>query len=334
MISFSPQGPRRKTQSKPRSTTLTSQRQFCYPTPMPDRPSRLSRHLPMRIQIAAPAKINLRLRILGRRSDGYHLLESCAVLVSLFDHLSINVSASDRPRLKISCDDPTLATQDNLALRAADLMIRRLGIPLDVDIHLEKNIPSGAGFGGGSSDAAAVLVALDAALGARTAQSDLIEWGCELGADVPFFVFGKSARVGGIGEVIEPYSPGPIGPLVLAFPGSGLSTPEVYQAYDRSLTKYQADSTIRPLARDRTPLEELLVNDLESVAIQILPGLQTLKQRLRELGAIHTLMTGSGSAVFGVWEDSEGASAAAKQMTNEGFWARTAEVLERAPRPK
>jgi 4-diphosphocytidyl-2-C-methyl-D-erythritol kinase len=204
---------------------------------------------------------------------------------------------------------------------------------LDVEIHLEKNIPIGAGLGGGSSDAAAVLRALDLALGAGTPQSELIAWGCELGADVPFFVFGKPAWVSGIGDVIEPHSPGPIGSLVVASPGCGLSTPDVYRAYDGSLTKYRTDSTIRPLTRGRIPLEELLVNDLEPVAIQILPELQTLKQRLRELGAIHTLMTGSGSAMFGVWEDTKGALAAAKQMTNEGFWARTAEVLESAPRP-
>jgi 4-diphosphocytidyl-2-C-methyl-D-erythritol kinase len=286
------------------------------------------------IQAKAAAKINLRLRIVGQRQDGYHLLESCVVPISIFDSLTIRAAPSDRPRLKISCTNTTLATDQNLALQAAGLAIERLGAALDVEIHLEKNIPIGAGLGGGSSDAAAVLLALDSAVGAKTPQAELIAWASVLGADVPFFVVGRPAWMSGIGEVIEPYSPGPIGPLVVAFPGAGLSTPEVYRAYDRSLTKYRTDSTIRPLSRGRIPLEEFLVNDLESVAIQILPELQTLKQRLRELGAIHTLMTGSGSAVFGVWEDSEGASNAARQMNDEGFWARTAEVLESAPRPK
>jgi 4-diphosphocytidyl-2-C-methyl-D-erythritol kinase len=268
---------------------------------------------------------------LGQRQDGYHLLESCVVPISLFDGLTLRVSPSQRPRLKISCSNPALATNDNLALKAAQLAIDRLRRSLDVEIYLEKNIPIGAGLGGGSSDAAAVLLALDRAVEAHTPPAELIAWACELGADVPFFIYGKPARVSGIGEVIEPFNPGPIGPLVITFPGSGLSTPEVYRAYDRSLTKSRPDSTIRPLTRGRVPLEELLINDLESVAIQILPELQTLKQRLRELGAIHTLMTGSGSAVFGVWEDSKGALDAAQQMNNEGFWARTAEVLESAP---
>jgi 4-diphosphocytidyl-2-C-methyl-D-erythritol kinase len=213
-------------------------------------------------------------------------------------------------------------------------MMQRLGTALDVEIHLEKNIPIGAGLGGGSSDAATVLLALDSVLEAGIPQSELIALACELGADVPFFICGKPARVSGIGEVIEPYDPGPIGPLVIAYPGTGLSTPDVYRDYDDSLTKYRTVSTIRPLTRVRVPLEELLVNDLESVAIQRLPELQTLKQRLRELGAVQTLMTGSGSAIFGVWEDQKGALAAAKQMTNEGFWARTADVLESTPRPK
>jgi len=288
----------------------------------------------LRIRTTAPAKINLRLRVVGQRPDGYHLLESCVVPVSLFDRLTIDVATSDKPRLKISCTDPALATNNNLALRAVTLLIERLNTALEVEIHLEKNIPIGAGLGGGSSDAAAVLLALDAALGAHTPEADLIVWGCELGADVPFFLYGKPARLSGIADLIEPYNPGPIGPLVLAFPNCGLSTPEVYRAYDRSLTTCRTDSTIRPLTRGRIPLEELLVNDLEAVAIQILPELETLKQRLRELGATHTLMTGSGSAMFGVWEDSEGALAAADQMTNEGFWARTAEVLESTPRPK
>jgi 4-diphosphocytidyl-2-C-methyl-D-erythritol kinase len=276
----------------------------------------------------------LRLKVLGRRQDGYHLLESYVVPISLFDHLTIHVASSNRPTVEISCTNPALATAENLALRAAKLAIERLGTALKVHIHLVKNIPVGAGFGGGSSDAAAVLLALDSTLGAHTPRTELISWASELGADVPFFLWGKPARMSGIGEVIEPYDPGPIGPLVVAFPGTGLSTPEVYRAYDLSLTKCRTDSTIRPLTRGRIPLEELLVNDLESVAIQILPELQRLKQRLRELGAIHTLMTGSGSAVFGVWKDSKGARNAALQMANEGFWARTAEVLDSTARPK
>ena len=313
---------------------LPSPRQFCYPGRMTNGSLRSTLDGPTTIRAKAPAKINLCLRVVGQRGDGYHLLESCVVPISIFDHLTIHAAPSGRSQLKISCTDQALATNENLALRAARLAIDRMGTSLDVEIHLEKNIPIGAGLGGGSSDAAAVLLGLDHAVGACTPQAELIAWGCELGADVPFFVCGKPAWVSNIGEVVEPYDPGSVGPLVVAFPGSGLSTPEVYRAYDRSLTKCRTDSTIRPLTRGHVPLEELLVNDLESVAIQILPELQILKQRLRELGAIHTLMTGSGSAVFGVWDDSKGALSATQQMNSEGIWARTAEVLESAPRPK
>lgn len=290
--------------------------------------------LPRTIQARAAAKINLCLKIVGKRNDGYHLLESCLVPISIFDHLTIRLTPSSYVQVRISCSDPELANDRNLALKAARLILHRLGQALDVEIALEKHIPIGAGLGGGSSDAATVLLAVHAALGSPVPLADLTSFASELGADVPFFVNGKPAWVGGIGEEIHTCNPGPVGPLVVAFPGKGLRTAEVYEAYDRSLTKSRPESTIRPLTRGHVPLGELLVNDLESVAIQILPELQTLKQRLRELGAIHTLMTGSGSAVFGVWEDSKGASNAAQQMNDEGFWARTAQVLESTPRPK
>jgi len=291
------------------------------------------RDWPTRFQARAPAKLNLRLRILGQRPDGYHLLESCVVPISIFDQLTIHAAPSERPRLEVTCSSPEVPVGRNLALKAAELALRRIGTPLELRIHLEKTIPIGAGLGGGSSDAAAVLMAIDSMLQACTPQRELMAWATELGADVPFFIVGRPARVSGIGETVEPFDTGPIGPLVVAFPGSGLSTADVYRAYDASLTKYRANSTIRALTRGRIPLEELLVNDLESVAIRILPELQTLKQRLRDLGAIHTLMTGSGSAVFGIWRDLKNAREAAQRMNDDGIWARTAEVLESAPRP-
>lgn len=298
-------------------------RSYAEPSARPIRPARL--------QAYAPAKINVCLRVVGRRADGYHLLESYVVPVSLFDYVTVRVGAGGRS-VSLTCTDPAMPVSgDNLAVRAARLFLARTSIPAAVAIALKKEIPIGAGLGGGSSDAAAVLVALDRLLETRIPRSELARWALELGADVPFFVYGCPARVSGIGDLVEAAESPLRWPLVVAFPGVGLRTADVYRAYDRSLTNPVPASSIAPLIPGRQPLKELLVNDLEAAAMQILPVVQSLKERLRDLGAVGALMSGSGAAVFGVWERRERALAAAEEMKREGIWARVVEVLDATP---
>ena len=284
------------------------------------------------LRVQAPAKINLRLRIVGRRPDGYHLLDSYVAPVSIFDRLDIRLRRAHAQAVSLVCDHPLVpVSTDNLAVRAALLFLERTSVTAAVSITLEKEIPIGAGLGGGSSDAASMLVALDQLLGTRIPRARLAEWAVELGADVPFFVHGLPARVSGIGDVVDIDGSPPRWPLVVVFPGVALRTAEVYAAYDRSLTNAVPATTIYSLAQSRLPLQELLANDLEAAAMQILPVVQSLKERLRDLGAVGALMTGSGSAVFGVWEQRAEALAAAQQMNRDGIWARAVEILDGTP---
>jgi 4-diphosphocytidyl-2-C-methyl-D-erythritol kinase len=156
-------------------------------------------------------------------------------------------------------------------------------------------------------------------------------WGLALGADVPFFLSGCPARVSGVGEVLEPCGDAVVGPLVVAFPGAGLSTRTVYAKYDDLLTMSGTTSNIRGLTSGREPLCSKLRNDLEAAAFLVQPALGPLKRRLCSLGAEGVLMTGSGSAVFGYWRHWDDARAAAEQLRATGVWARVACVLERVP---
>ncbi len=280
----------------------------------------------------APAKINLRLRVVGRRPDGYHLLDSLLLPVGVFDCLVVRVWPAAHPTVELCCQSPGVPRGgDNLAVRAAHLFMRETMTTLKVVVELKKEIPVGAGLGGGSSDAAAVLRALNAIVGTDIPQEQLMEWALSLGADVPFFIYGRPARIRGIGEWVEGLHDWPSGPLVLAFCGASLATSEVYAAYDDLLTSRGAASSIRRPTRGQMPLRDLLVNDLEAAAIRIQPGLRGLKTRLLRLGAQGALMTGSGSSVFGFWEKWDEARAAAERLRRQGVWARAVGVLARAP---
>lgn len=286
-----------------------------------------------KVTVRAPAKINLSLRVCGRRPDGYHLLDSVMVPISIFDVLEISVWPAVVNEIR--CDvagGPAPLGDDNLAVRAARLFLDRVPKKVCLQIDMRKEIPIGAGLGGGSSDAAAVLIALDFLLGTSVGEESLMGWGLELGADVPFFVFGRPARVTGIGERAESWGGYCPPALVVAFPGLGLDTREVYREYDASLTKSASLSNKLMFTGLRDYSSDLLVNDLEAPACRILPSLKLLKQRLLDLGATGALMTGSGSAVFGVWGDRESAGRAAKQLVDAGIWARVAHVLGEAPR--
>jgi 4-diphosphocytidyl-2-C-methyl-D-erythritol kinase len=220
---------------------------------------------------------------------------------------------------------------DNLAGRAALLFMHQTGLVGQVSITIDKRIPIGSGLGGGSSDAATVLRMMVQGTGRNVALDQLASWALTLGADVPFFVHGTSARVGGVGERVEPAAAWLSMPIVVAFPGIGLSTADVYRAYDDSLTSSADLSSGSVFLSDERSLLDALANDLEVAAMTICPPVRSLKQRMHELGAIGALMTGSGSAVFGIWEDRQAAEAATKTLARDGLWARQVEVIRHAP---
>ena len=286
----------------------------------------------------APAKVNLRLRIVGRRIDGYHLVDSIMVPVSLFDELHVEVaprrgSIRSQPPITVTSDSETApGGRSNLAYRAAAIYLAAAGRSLGVHINLVKRIPVGSGLGGGSSDAAAVLLVLNRILGSPLSTDSLCRLAAQLGADVPFFVHGRPARIRGIGEQVTPLQGDWSVPLVLCSDGQPLSTALVYSRVRlSSLTSEQPASSIPRFVDGRTLISQVLANDLEKAAAEIHPGVLSLKAMLTDQGALAALMTGSGSAVFGVWPDLRNARSAARRLRELGLWAEAVETLNASP---
>jgi 4-diphosphocytidyl-2-C-methyl-D-erythritol kinase len=264
---------------------------------------------PQRVHLRCPAKVNLALRILGRREDGYHELDTVFQAIELWDELVAEVS----DELTLSCDDPSLPIDEtNLVLRAARLLRRELpahGGARGARLQLSKRIPAGAGLGGGSSDAAASLLALTKLWGLRPAPGQLEALACELGSDVPFFLHGGTARGTGRGDQIEPLPFVGELPILLGLPPYPLATADVYRAHAQRLTHPEKDVTMRRFSyRLKWPgdndLSLPVCNDLEGVVFTSRPELAGFRDALEAAGARFALLSGSGSTVFGVFDDS------------------------------
>lgn len=261
------------------------------------------------LHLRAPAKVNLRLEVLGLREDGYHELRTWIYPIGLWDEI---VLERIRKGLKLRCDHPEVP-EDDLCLKAARLFFEQTGIRGGVRVTLVKGIPVGAGLGGGSSDAAAVLKGLCALWGLDLPEERLMAMGQEIGSDVPFFLRGRPALVAGRGERILQELP-PLGlPLVILFPGRGLSTAEVYRRFDLSLTKPRGENKI---IKDFPPRDwkGFVWNDLEPVAKEMMPEIGEMEEALLRAGAKAAGMTGSGSAVFGVFGTEEEARVALRAL--------------------
>jgi 4-diphosphocytidyl-2-C-methyl-D-erythritol kinase len=273
------------------------------------------------LRLRAPAKVNLFLRILGRRADGYHLLDSLVVPVSLFDELAVEASAAaEVGAVAVTCEHPAVGPQaSNLAYRAAALFLRETGIAAEVRIRLDKKIPVGSGLGGGSSDAAAVLVGLNRLFRAGLGADALCALGFRLGADVPFFVRGRPARVGGAGEVVEPVEVPRLW-LVIVAPRFSVSTAWAYRRFDTLPPETDSAATPSPealLAGGWPPPRGLVVNDLERAVVPAHPEIGRLKEALLAHGAGAAAMSGSGSAVFGLFRERGEAQSAAAHLTGQ-----------------
>jgi len=289
----------------------------------------------------APAKINLGLRVLNRRSDGYHELRTVFQTISLADQLTIHYDPRGDGEVLLDCDVPSLATSDNLAVRAAQSLLRAGGWPGNVAIDLKKRIPVGAGLGGGSSDAAALLLALRRMLKPRPHLALLAEVAAGLGSDVPFFLQGGRAVGLGRGEEVYPLADQPRRRLVLVAPEIFVSTAEAYRSLRKSrarLTAAERQLIINGFQVNIVASEEsgtldpakLPINDFESVVFQQFPALKEWKNRLLEAGASVAMMSGSGSAVFGVFSSLRRAQEARKVLRGVGGKVYLAETIDRS----
>ena len=268
------------------------------------------------VHILAPAKINVGLAVLGPRGDGYHEVRTIFQAVSLCDRITLRRA---RAGVRVRCPALQGLGERNLAHRAAALFLERTGAPGGVRIDLEKRIPAGGGLGGGSSDAAAVLLGCCRLFGVVPAPGLLNAWAASLGSDVPFFLTGGSAIGSGRGELIEPLAPFP-GAVValLHVPAGGLATAAVYRRLDPAALTGRAGAFNILLARwlegDLRRLGKKLFNDLEEPAFALSPALPAVKEALNASGALGSLLCGSGSSVFGLFGSDEEAARARRLL--------------------
>ena len=272
----------------------------------------------------ACAKINLFLRVTGRRGDGYHELDSVFLPLSLADEIRLEIRAADEPAVTVNCNLPELARiKNNLAARAARAFMSEFDLVADISIDLEKRIPLGAGLGGGSSDAATILCMMAAAaqLTDEAAMSTLRRIALSLGADVPFFLDPRPSRVTGIGERIVELAGLPRIPIVIAVPPFEVSTTAIFRALEAGAWSGPApDDHIEAIVRGNVANEHL-VNDLAPVAIAQFPEIRRLKGLLEDSGARAAQMSGSGGAVFGVFDSADEAESAAIKIRKRAPFA-------------
>jgi 4-diphosphocytidyl-2-C-methyl-D-erythritol kinase len=286
------------------------------------------------------AKINWSLEILGRRPDGYHEIRTLLQTISLHDDLHFELT--DDGAVTLSCDDPDLPTDDgNLVVRAANALKRRHPVAKGARIRLDKRIPAQAGLGGASSNAAISLLALSHLWRLEITAAELLEIAATLGADVPFFLLGGTARATGTGTTISSL-PDDIDrinnsgeeagaacrQLIVITPNASVSTVEAYRAFsDRALTTKNAD-TILSVSRSEADsrysqlwaLHDSLKNDFESVIFDSEPEIRRAKETLLQAGALGALLAGSGSSVFGIFADRKDQQRAVNELKPEAGW--------------
>ena len=263
----------------------------------------------------ACAKINLFLRVTGRRADGYHELDSVFLPITLADEIRLEIRTAPESSIAIDCNIPALtAAGDDLATRAARAFIAEFELVAQVRINLTKHIPIGAGLGGGSSDAGSVLRMMASAARIGDDGADrLHRIALALGADVPFFLDPAPSRVTGIGERLAPLADVPKMPIVVAAPPFEVATARIFRALEPSGWSGPApDADVSAILRGEIS-PSLVVNDLAAVAIAQFPEIGRIKVLLEELGARAAQMSGSGGAVFGVFSTQSAADRAAEQ---------------------
>ncbi|MCP4667150.1 MAG: 4-(cytidine 5'-diphospho)-2-C-methyl-D-erythritol kinase [Deltaproteobacteria bacterium] len=267
----------------------------------------------MRRKVLAPAKLNIRLKITGRRPDGYHELISIMAPVGLFDRLDLEMTRQSG--IRVRCKGfPVPDNEDNLVFRAAEAFFSQTGVAPGLSLKLTKHIPVAAGLGGGSSDAASTLMALNSMFSNPLLPEDLARTASRLGADVPFFLRHRPCIARGIGEILEPIENWPIFWYVIVTPPFGVSTSWVYENLKLELTKGENDSIINIFNKEPLDIGRLLENDLESVTASHFPVINAIKKRLMGAGAEGALMTGSGPSVFGIFRSKNKALGAKRRL--------------------
>lgn len=277
------------------------------------------------ITIKAPAKINLILDILGKRDDGYHNLRSVMQTISIFDNVTLSVIGKKCrfPDISITCSAPEIPTDEsNIAYKACHAFNKALGeMPFgNIAIHIEKHIPSGAGLAGGSSDGAAVLIGLNKLCGSTLSADELCKIGASVGADVPFCIVGGTALCEGIGEKITPLKSLPDCKILVVKPDISISTPLSYKRFDelKNPKLSDFDKFMTSLnSGDLAAISKTLSNSLEDVTNERV--IEDIKSEMIKSGVLGSVMTGSGSAVFGIFDNEKKAKLCADKFCGKMF---------------
>ena len=271
------------------------------------------------IRLLAPAKVNLTLIITGQRADGYHLLDSVVIFTAFGDVIDVTPAAQATDSVTVTGPfaDSLTGSDDNICLRALSAFRAAGGVASGMVLTVDKQIPVGAGLGGGSSDAAAILRHVNATSPAPLSADRLAEVGLSVGADVPVCLAGTAQHMTGIGEMLRPIVPEPHGHLVLTRPDAVLATGDVFRCWREA-----GSSGGTPEIPDH--VEQIIGcgNDLQTAATRLVPAIGTVLGRLRACeGIIAAQMSGSGSACFGLFDSAAAASLAARTLTQAGLWA-------------
>lgn len=268
------------------------------------------------IVLETPAKINLSLDITGRRTDGYHTLRSVFQAVGIYDRLTLTRTSPDEP-LQLFCDSPDVPCDArNLVWKAAEALLGEK--PCGFTIRLEKQIPSQAGMGGGSSDCAAALLGIRKLFALPVSDAELLEKAAKLGADVPFFLCGGTALCEGIGEILTPLKQVPVRELIMAKGSEGVSTPEGYRRLDALETQppLSTEQVLTHLRDDADTLFSICGNWFD--AVTDLPEVEQIR-RIMQAHGIHPVLSGSGAAVFGGCGSSAQPDACLAALKEAGF---------------
>lgn len=271
------------------------------------------------MMLKAHAKINLSLDIVGKREDGYHLLEM--VMQSLELHDEVTLTQIDEG-ISLTCNKKYVPEdQRNIAFKAAQMLMDEKKIKKGIRIEITKNIPVAAGLGGGSSNAAAVLLGMNEIFGLAMSQKELMDMGLRLGADVPYFLVGGTALCKGVGEEVIPLKPFKDQIILLIKPSFGVSTKEAYGLFSIDKVKRHVDTLELIDAMNHLDYQKMSYyqrNLLENVVLRKYPILKNVKKTLKRYGASTTLMSGSGSTIFGIFENAKAAENAATALDKGG----------------
>jgi len=283
------------------------------------------------VSLPSFAKINLDLRILGMRPDGYHDLKTVFQSMALFDTVTVAVR---RGPLAVTCDEPDIPTdQRNLVWKAASLLHRvatgKASAPRDITIDLRKRVPSEAGLGGGSSNAAMTLLALNKLWKLGLDVGTLTRIAGRLGADVPYFLVGGTALGLGRGDDIYPLADLPPVHVVILRPGFGVATSDAYQWFDGEPRRTVREPAPRPIPPGWPAWSATLKNDLEVPVVRHHPAIGRIRQSLLDAGAAFAAMSGSGSAVFGLFERADAARRTANDLARPGWLSLHTRTLSR-----